>query len=78
MSANRGNAHPVKGHKSEYKYVTLYRNGATGKDVWQAKFYWEGSYNSKYYPTERKAAIAVDTFLLNHGKEAINILVPKK
>ena len=77
MSADRNNTYPITGHVSKYKYVTLCKNNKTGDDVWRAYFYWNGTCNSKYYPTERKAAIAVDVFLLNHNKEAVNILVRK-
>lgn len=33
--------------------------------------------NSKIYPTERAAAIAVDLHLIKHGKNPVNILKKK-
>ena len=77
MSGDRNNIRLIKGHKSKYRSVYLYKNTTTGKDVWAARFYHNGKSNGKNYDTERAAAVAVDVFRLNHGKEAINILVRK-
>tara|TARA_R110000744_G_scaffold38649_2_gene88381 strand:+ start:186 stop:422 length:237 start_codon:yes stop_codon:yes gene_type:complete len=77
MSGDRNNARLIKEYKSKYKGVYLYRNTSNGKDIWSARFYHNNKTNSKNYPTERAAAVAVDVFRLNHGKEAVNVLVRK-
>jgi hypothetical protein len=58
---------------SKFKYVSKYV-GATGGEHWVIK---PPNSSSKEYPTEREAAKAVDIFLINKGKEPVNILKRK-
>lgn len=59
--------------KSEkYKYVSLYEDKYK-KERWQANLYG----NSRYFDTEREAAICIDKKLIDKGKQPINILVKK-
>jgi len=62
----------VKGG-SNYKYVVKLTD-PTGDEHWLIKI---PNVSSKEYPTEREAAIAVDLFLINKGKEPVNILKRK-
>lgn len=55
-----------------YKYVTKAID-MNGKIFWRFRI---GNTN-KFYDTEKKAAIAADKFLINKGKEPVNILVRK-
>ena len=60
--------------KGKYKYVYSYEL-PTGEIVYQSyipKYKW-----SAYHDSEKKAAIAVDMFLINKGEEPINVLVRK-
>lgn len=60
--------------KGKYKNVYSYEL-PTGEILHQSflpKYKW-----SAYHNTEKKAAIAVDMFLINKGKEPINVLVRK-
>ena len=67
-----------KTHKSQYKYVYKYVSRKDGEVKWIARFYstFNGG-NAKGYDTEREAAKAVDVYLLNQGKQPVNILVKK-
>lgn len=60
--------------KGKYKYVYSYElpNGEIVHQSFLPQYKW-----SAYHDTEKKAAIAVDKFLINKGKEPINILVRK-
>jgi len=57
----------------KYKYVGLYIDNKTGRDVWLGKRWNSG----KYFDNERSAAIYVDKQLLEKGKNPVNILVRK-
>ena len=60
--------------KGKYKNVYSYEL-PTGEIVHQSylpKYKW-----SAYHDSEKKAAIAVDMFLINKGKKPINVLVRK-
>lgn len=76
---------PVAGHsafpngkkrlpKGKYKYVYSYElpNGDIVHQSFIPKYKW-----SAYHDTEKKAAIAVDKYLISKGKEPINVLVRK-
>lgn len=77
MSSCNSNQKLVKSHDL-YKYVDLVEHMSSKKQKWKAKFYLNGrTVNCKYYDTAEKAAKAVDMFLINHGKEPINILKRK-
>ena len=58
---------------SKFKYVRKYVD-ATGGEYWVIK---PPNSSSKEYPTEREAAKAIDIFLINKGKEPVNILKRK-
>lgn len=60
--------------KGNYKYVYSYElpNGEIVHQSYLPKYKW-----SAYHDTEKKAAIAVDKFLIKKGKEPINVLVRK-
>lgn len=58
---------------SRYKYVRKHID-PNGNEHWIAKI---PNATSKEYPTERDAAKAVDLFLINKGKEPVNILKRK-
>jgi hypothetical protein len=60
--------------KGKYKYVYSYElpNGEIVHQSYISKYKW-----SAYHDSEKKAAIAVDMFLIKKGKEPINILVKK-
>lgn len=64
------------GKHAAYKHVYEYVNTKTGRTVWQAVMRnpKTGSQNGKYYETDKDAAKAVDMFLINIGKEPVNIL----
>ena len=67
-----------KTHKSQYKYVYKYVSRKDGEVKWMARVHSDfNNGNTKDYDTEREAAKAVDVFLLNQGKEPVNILVRK-
>lgn len=67
-----------KTHKSKFKYVYKYVSRKDGEVKWTARFYSDfNNGNAKQYNTEREAAKAVDVFLLNQGKQPVNILVKK-
>lgn len=61
---------------TEYKHVKLYKNTKT-----QGLLYFatvcsiKNNYNmSKFFDTIKEAALCVDMFLINKGKEPVNIL----
>jgi hypothetical protein len=56
-----------------YKYVTKSID-MNGKIHWRFRY----GNTSKFYETEREAAIAADRFLISIGKEPVNILVRKQ
>ncbi len=56
----------------KYKYVYLFET-KEGEERWGVMVVG----NSKYYDTEREAALSVDKRLINKGKEPVNILVRK-
>ena len=60
--------------KGKYKNVYSYElpNGEVVHQSFLPKYKW-----SAYHESEKKAAIAVDKFLINKGKEPINVLVRK-
>ena len=47
------------------------------KDQWRARIRIDGEVYDQYYHTEKEAAIAIDSILIRHGKEPINILHKK-
>jgi hypothetical protein len=62
----------IKGGKSKYRYVK--------KLMVNDKVYWILSLtgvSQKCYETEREAALVVDKYLINKGKEPVNILKRK-
>lgn len=72
--ASRDNK-PVK-NGSKYKLVYLFLN--KGKEVWTASIGTKYGRNMKYFKTEREAALAVDKYLIEMGKNPVNILVRRK
>ena len=60
--------------KGKYKHVYSYElpNGDIVHQSYIPKYRW-----SAYYDSEKKAAIAVDRFLIEKWKEPVNILVRK-
>ncbi len=59
-----------------YSYVYEITNGQ--RTLWKAEFnLTKATRNSKIYDTEREAAIAVDKFLISHGREPVNIFKRK-
>jgi len=74
----RRSAFPKSGKKKlpkgKYKNVYSYAlpNGQIVHQSYISKYKW-----SAYHDSEKKAAIAVDKFLINKGKEPINVLVRK-
>ena len=60
--------------KGKYKYVYSYilSDGTKVHKAYISTYGW-----SKYFKTEREAAIEVDKYLLNKGKEPVNVLVKK-
>ena len=60
--------------KGKYKYVYPYimPDKSIFYQAYISRFKW-----SKLFTSEREAAIAVDTYLLNKGKDAVNILIKK-
>jgi len=70
--AETHHAHNTK-KKTIYKYVYQYYNSEGLVFIVNMPFY---KYSATFTDL-RKAAIAVDTFLLKKGKKAVNILVKK-
>lgn len=65
--------------KSKYKYVywnESYKAKRYGKQ-WQAYYKNEGRNFTRYFKTDREAAIAIDKYFLSIGKEPVNILKRK-
>ena len=60
--------------KGKYKYVYSYilSDGTIVYKAYISKYRW-----SKYFKSERQAAIQVDKYLLNKGRKPVNILVKK-
>lgn len=56
----------------KYKYVALFET-KEGLERWGVQMMG----NTKYYDSEREAALSVDKVLINKGKEPVNILVRK-
>ena len=48
------------------------------RNQWRARIRINGEVFDQYYYTEKEAAIAIDIILLNHGKEAVNVLKRKE
>lgn len=59
---------PKGKYKNVYSYELL--NGDVVHQSYISKYKW-----SAYHDSEKKAAIAVDKFLISKGKEPINVLV---
>lgn len=69
----------VDGYESPFKYVKKFVSRATGDVHWQAILYIKGTGKAtgKMFDNERDAAKAVDMFLINNGREPVNILKRK-
>jgi hypothetical protein len=74
-----GDLAKVDEYESPFKYVSKFVSRATGDVHWQARLYikGEGKATGKFYTTERDAAKAVDVFLINNGRDPINVLKRK-
>jgi hypothetical protein len=69
----------VDDYESPFKYVKKFVSRATGDVHWQARLYIKGTGKAtgKMFANERDAAKAVDVFLINNGREPINVLKRK-
>lgn len=65
----------IKTKPTKYKYVVECLK--CGKTTFMAGFKHNGKQNTKHYPTEKEAAIAVDVYLISKGKDPVNILIKK-
>jgi hypothetical protein len=79
MRKGFGDLAKVDGYESPFKYVKKFVSRATGDVHWQARLYIKGGGKAtgKFYNTERDAAKAVDVFLINNGREPVNVLKRK-
>jgi hypothetical protein len=63
------------GTSKKYRYVDKYVfKGDESIVKWKAKMQVDGHKTGRNYDSEREAALAIDKFLIGHGKEPVNIL----
>lgn len=68
----------IKSKSYKYVYKITYKTGnISWKAVHQIRRKKNIISNSSYHSTERKAAIAVDRYLIENNREPVNILIRK-
>ena len=70
---------PIIIQKSKYKYVSFVKVPIEGgmEQKWIGKISKKGILWTKFFATEKEAAIGVDMMLIKRGKEPVNILTRK-
>lgn len=71
----KGKPFNPKRMKLKYKGVYCPTPREIGRNKeWRARIVVEGEKYDQYYESERAAALAIDKFLIRHGRKPVNIL----